>query len=485
MTFVLTCLTSDYVVLVADRRLVAAGRSPAEPVVVDDDACKVVLLREQFAFGYSGLAEMEQPPAGRTDLWLVNTLQRISEAVGSIPMLFDRFAIQTVEAFQHITDIDVSKEPHTFVAVGFQGGPDDLSPVFISLSNARDLEGRRRQPSLEWVLRSETLGDSPVGLHQTGAQLDMQARDELEMVLPEIAHDNPAGVVDYLGQAIRAESRGGNPAVGESLLAVLLPKKGVASGAGISMISLEALSRTAVEDLRGPVVLDSPFGERDWTMSAPHIVQPTFSVAGTHVWNRALGPQEIKARYEGARKRLPSAARIGSPPAATSQGRYMGESEHVENTGRHFDGDAYAQLPVRTQARDWTLEGWFVWSSGPGPLICSDEEDWSWGWLYDRGGLCAYRIGGVERQISVTLASARDRRMFVAVAKAANEVILWLNDRIVDRWDAVPPLATLSNALVMKHATGFAEHIALYDVRVPDDRLALRWDRGKAGIPSS
>jgi hypothetical protein len=140
MTFVLTCLTSDYVVLVADRRLVAAGRSPAEAVVADDDACKVVLLREQFAFGYSGLGEMEQPPAGRTDLWLVNTLQRISDTVDSIPTLVDRLAMETVEAFRRITDIDVSKEPHTFVAVGFQGDPDDLSPVFISLSNARDPE---------------------------------------------------------------------------------------------------------------------------------------------------------------------------------------------------------------------------------------------------------------------------------------------------------------------------------------------------------
>jgi hypothetical protein len=333
------------------------------------------------------------------------------------------------------------------------------------------------------VLRSETLGDSRIALHETGAQLEAQARDELEMVLPEIAHDNPAGVVDYLGQAIRAESRGGNPDVGESLLAVLLPKKGVAGGAGMSMISLEALSRMAVQDLRGPVVLDSPAGERDWAISAPHIVQSTFSVARPHVSNRALSPEEIKARYEDARKRLPSGARTSSSPA--SDGRYIGESEYVEKTGRYFGEDAHAQLPIRTQPRDWTLEGWFVWSGGPGPLICSDEEDWSWGWLYDRGGVCAYRIGGVERQTSVTLGSARDHRIFVAVAKAVNEAILWLNDRIVDRWDAVPPLATLSNAVVMKHATGFAEHIALYDRRVPDDRLALRWDTGKAGIPFS
>jgi hypothetical protein len=220
MTLVLSCLTPDYVALVADRRLVVAGDSPGAAVPIDDDACKVVLLGDRFAFGYSGLAEMEHPPAGRTDLWLVDRLQRMSPTVDSIPALFARLAVDANDAFRRITDIDVSREPQFFVAVGFESDGGNMTPVFLSLSNAQDANGRRREASNEWVLWCERLGDAPMRLLETGERLDIQARDDLEMVLPEIAHDNPAGVVDLLGQAIRAVHKHGNSAVGESLLAV-------------------------------------------------------------------------------------------------------------------------------------------------------------------------------------------------------------------------------------------------------------------------
>jgi hypothetical protein len=194
---------------------------------------------------------MERPPAGRTDLWLVHKLQQISSTLDSIRARFDRLAVDEVsEAFRKMTDIDASSEPHSFVAVGFERGDQDvLSPVFVSLSNTYDERGRPREPSTEWVLQSEKLGGERVRLDATGAVLDLIAQDELESVLPEIAHDNPAGVVDYLGQAIRAESSGGNASVGESLLGVVLPSRGVGTGAGMQVIGLDELAKSGSTDV--------------------------------------------------------------------------------------------------------------------------------------------------------------------------------------------------------------------------------------------
>ena len=159
--------------------------------------------------------------------------------------------------------------------------------------------------------------------------------------------------------------------------------------------------------------------------------------------------------------------------------RYVGgDPEYVPGRGHHFELGVYAELPMQVRPTlDWTLEGWFIWSSGKGPLIAAEEEDWSWGWLYEDDGTCVYRIGGVMRQAGVDLASVRGPRLYIAVAKAGNEAVLWINDDAVDRWTDAPP-TTLSDAVVMKFADGFAENFGYYDRRLADDELASHWDAG-------
>ncbi|HTX07946.1 MAG TPA: hypothetical protein VME22_05005 [Solirubrobacteraceae bacterium] len=88
----------------------------------------------------------------------------------------------------------------------------------------------------------------------------------------------------------------------------------------------------------------------------------------------------------------------------------------------------------------------------------------------------------MERRTDLKVTSVRERRIYVAVAKTANEAILWLNDEVADRWDGAPLLAMVSNCVVMKHAVGFAEAIAAYDRRLPDDAFALRRKIGRDGI---
>jgi hypothetical protein len=73
----------------------------------------------------------------------------------------------------------------------------------------------------------------------------------------------------------------------------------------------------------------------------------------------------------------------------------------------YFDEDAYAQLPVYgIGSQDYTVEGWFIWMSGTGPLLQTDDD--ALGLIYDRAGECAYMVGGVERITVVPSHVAKD-----------------------------------------------------------------------------
>ena len=233
----------------------------------------------------------------------------------------------------------------------------------------------------------------------------------------------------------------------------------------------------------GPLSRESARGRgKSDPQKAPLMRDFRNSLAGFRAWNRALSSEEVKRLYEEGLKRLPSGPGVAAPARSASDGSYVGQSEYVQGRGRRFDEAAYAAMPLVTQSPNWTLDGWFEWTAGAGPLICADAEPWEWGWLYDSGGQCAYRIGGVERRTDLKVTSVRERRIYVAVAKTANEAILWLNDEVADRWDGAPLLAMVSNCVVMKHAVGFAEAIAAYDRRLPDDAFALRRKIGRDGI---
>jgi hypothetical protein len=145
----------------------------------------------------------------------------------------------------------------------------------------------------------------------------------------------------------------------------------------------------------------------------------------------------------------------------------------------YFDEDAYAQLPVHgIGSQDYTVEGWFIWLSGTGPLLQTDND--ALALIFDRDGECAYTVGGVERVIVVPSQAAKDHWIYIAVAKARQEVILRFNKDVVDRWDTAPDYTNpLSDLMVMKDAVGFAADIAVYPRRLADDRLDAHWNAGK------
>jgi hypothetical protein len=121
-----------------------------------------------------------------------------------------------------------------------------------------------------------------------------------------------------------------------------------------------------------------------------------------------------------------------------------------------------------------------MWLSGTGPLVKTEED--ALAFIYDRAGECAYTVGGVERVTVVPTRAAKDRWVYVAVAKSGPDAILRFNDGVVDHWDSAPDQSSLSDLIVMKDAVGFAADIALYDRRVPDDRLDAHWVAGKTRV---
>jgi hypothetical protein len=152
-------------------------------------------------------------------------------------------------------------------------------------------------------------------------------------------------------------------------------------------------------------------------------------------------------------------------------------TDEFKNVGRHLGEGEYVTLPIDGTTDDATIEGWFIWLTGPGPLFATTNGEWAV--LFERDGHCAYRVGGEERSTSVAVESVQDRWIYVAVAKAGSEVVVRIDDAIVDRWEDAPSGARLSESVVMKDAVGFAADIAYYDRRVADDRLAAHWNAGK------
>jgi hypothetical protein len=149
----------------------------------------------------------------------------------------------------------------------------------------------------------------------------------------------------------------------------------------------------------------------------------------------------------------------------------------------YFDEAAYAKLPVDGSrfGEDYTIEGWFIWLSGTGPLLKTEDD--ALALLCDRDDECAYSLSGVERVTVVPSQAAKERWIYVAVAKAGPDAILRFNEGVVDRWDEAPEQSgLLSDLVVMADAVGFAADIAIYDRRLPDDRIDVHWNAGKARV---
>ncbi len=301
MTQILTALTADCVVMVADRRLVDLDSG----ALVDDEACKVVSLGSQAVFGFAGLANLRPRPRGQTDLWLVDVLSpppaRLNEVAAAI-------GSAAAEAFGRISHLGPRAKRHTFVGAGWQTAAteSDFEPFFMTISNAQGANGAWRARAGEsFEQHARRLKGALSAVHVAGQPLRAAQRRELEEALRVSRNRDPRPIASLLAKAIR-RTAGTNTAVGAGLLGVILPRNAVSSNAGFAVHPIEPANGPDIQlpPVSGPTAFYVPSASNAGVLYSPHLVTPAMSLADVQIHNRALQPEEIKRRYdEGLRKR--------------------------------------------------------------------------------------------------------------------------------------------------------------------------------------
>lgn len=125
MTLVLSAISSDAVVMVADRRMTwqPTGRAPEE-------RNKLVVYRDRFAFAFSGLAEIDGLPV---DGWLARGLR----AEAGFEAALQGIARRASDIFARLP-ANVPKH-QAFVGVGWRNvTATRVRPLWICISNAWD-----------------------------------------------------------------------------------------------------------------------------------------------------------------------------------------------------------------------------------------------------------------------------------------------------------------------------------------------------------
>jgi hypothetical protein len=223
MTLILTCLTARNVYQVSDHRLTRIS-NPEE--IMDDERNKAVFVG-WGSFGYTGLAEIGKE---RTDNWLARV---ISEGpTNNMAQVAERIRSAASAAFRSL--------PRKYRHHAFQGagwfrlqGEEQLSPGIMMIHNGVDEQtgGWLVEPLEEFRTATQFPSSLPGGciLNSVGVVASAAEKDAVVRLLRKcVKHrsSTPATVHKALIISMRwLSSR--HPTIGNSLLAVSLPKHSV------------------------------------------------------------------------------------------------------------------------------------------------------------------------------------------------------------------------------------------------------------------
>jgi len=221
MTLILSCVTRDCALQVADRRLIRPDGH-----IHDEDANKMTLFDGRVAFGYTGLAVLK---GRRTDLWLAKVLQRSS--CTSLDRALDVLKTAAADAVRGLT-LPASLTRIAFVGIGWSiRAPDNRTiPLVCHVSNFHDENGT----VLSHALADFRLGvyfprpNEPFVVTAIGQRLpDIVAVKCRSLLRHHVKHQAPPGkLLDILVTAVR-ETAEVNQAVGKSLLSAVIPQVAV------------------------------------------------------------------------------------------------------------------------------------------------------------------------------------------------------------------------------------------------------------------
>jgi hypothetical protein len=222
MTQVLSLVSREYAVLVADRRLTDAFTG----ALFDDDTNKVVEYTKTLLFGYTGLARIG---GEQTDYWLLDVLTGKPDVTAALGAVRE----QATRAFAAVK-LPPRLRRHAFVAPGFarfEGASQVLTPAVFHVSNYQADDGnwlaearddfrtrvRPLEPGRDWFLG---IAGQSIGVNRR-----VRLRRSIEQARNRSRTD-PRLIARLLGEAIR-ETAKFNDTVGTGLLVSMLPVSAV------------------------------------------------------------------------------------------------------------------------------------------------------------------------------------------------------------------------------------------------------------------
>jgi hypothetical protein len=221
MTLILSCLTSDAVFQVSDRRLTL--HSDAE-TIGDDDRNKSVFIG-RVAFGYTGLASIG---VVRTDDWLAKVISQ--GPTNSMVTVAERIRAAATEAFR---GIHRRIGRHVFEGVGWfrLTGEKDLRPGLITIHNCLDQATSTWIPEAYAEFRTSTQFPPHLPancvLHSVGVDPTQQEKSAVvRLVRSCTRRRNSAAVLQAMIRSMHWLSTR-HARIGKSFLAVSIPKRSV------------------------------------------------------------------------------------------------------------------------------------------------------------------------------------------------------------------------------------------------------------------
>ncbi len=226
MTQILTTITKEYVLLVADRRLTFLP-GPMQGQVADDDACKLVSLCNICGIGYTGLAQIEAIP---THEWIakVLALEQCSDPAKATQILTER-------ANAALSNVPLDLRRQTFVIVGwtyFQG-LTGLRPFVCAITNMLDPSGAPLPATASTfsVLGPSALKDGQdLAIHVIGQRLRLERGQRLERNLHKLVSKEisaKAALRLLVDEVIHTS--GYSSTVGNKVLGLCIPRRAVQS----------------------------------------------------------------------------------------------------------------------------------------------------------------------------------------------------------------------------------------------------------------
>jgi hypothetical protein len=155
--------------------------------------------------------------------------------------------------------------------------------------------------------------------------------------------------------------------------------------------------------------------------------------------------------------------------------------DEFKDAGTYFDEGRWVELPGFDLSGNFTIMGWFIWLSGPGPLFLSESGELKV--AFEDAGNLAYTLADAARRTSCAVGDLRGHWILVAIGRSAQTVTLRIDSGIVDHWDSAPPLSPgVTKLFVMKDAVGFAADVAYWDGYVEDAKMHKLWIAGKGRV---